>query len=400
MTKIAVMGYGTIGSGVVEVLSLNKDRIKKTAGDEITVKYVLDVKDCKGTPAEDLVVHDIGVILEDPEVSIVVETMGGVKFAYPFVKQCLEAGKSVCTSNKELVEKYGPELISLAKEKGIQFLFEASCGGGIPVIRALLTAYTADEIEEISGILNGTTNFILTKMLQEGADYEEVLREAQEMGIAERNPEADVEGHDPCRKIAILSSLVYGKNVNFEDIYTEGITGVTDKDMAYVKELGSAVKLIASFIHREDKYYAMVSPFVVSSHNPLYNVNGAYNAIFIHGNAVGDTMLYGSGAGMMQTASAVVADVISAARGTGETKLIQWSDEKLIVDGIGSDRRCFLVRVSEDRLEKAKELFDSPEVIRVPGIEGEAALVTAVMSEDDFKKKADEIGIISRLRIK
>ena len=400
MSKIAVLGYGTIGSGVVEVLSLNKDRIKKTAGEEISVKYVLDIKDCKGTPAEKLVVHDIARITEDPEVSIVVETMGGVKFAYPFVKQCLEAGKSVCTSNKELVEKYGPELIALAKEKGIQFLFEASCGGGIPVIRALLTAYTADEIEEISGILNGTTNFILTKMLQEGADYEDVLREAQEMGIAERNPEADVEGHDPCRKIAILSSIVYGKNVEFEDIYTEGITGITDKDMAYVKALGSAVKLIASFTHKDGKYYAMVSPFVVSSKSPLYSVNGAYNAIFIHGNAVGDTMLYGSGAGMMQTASAVVADVISAARGTGETQLIDWSHEKLAIDGIGSDRRCFLVRVSEEKIEEAKKIFDAPDVIRAEGITGEAALVTAVMSEDEFKEKADKAGIISRLRIK
>ncbi len=400
MSKVAVLGYGTIGSGVVEVLSMNAERIRKNAGQNVRLKYVLDVKDVTGTPAEKYIVRDIEEILKDDEVDIVVETMGGVRFAYPFVKQCLMAGKSVATSNKELVEKHGPELIRIAKEKGVDFLFEASCGGGIPVIRALVTAYTADEIEEISGILNGTTNYILTKMLNEGAAYEEVLAQAQEMGIAEQNPEADVEGFDPCRKIAILASVVYGKNVNFEDIYTEGITKISEKDIAYVKKLGASIKLIASFRHVGDRYYAMVSPFVVGPENPLYSVNDAYNAIFIHGNAVGDTMLYGSGAGMMQTASAVVADVVAIAAGRGETRLIDWSEDKLKVDGIESDRRSFLVRVSDDKVAEAKEIFCASEIVRVDGLEGEAGLVTGVMTEDEFEKRAAQTGIISRLRMR
>lgn len=399
MSKVAVLGYGTIGSGVVDVINMNKAILTQKAGGEIEVKYVLDLRDFPGTPAEKLITHDINDILNDDEVDIVVETMGGLNPAYPFVKQCLEKGKSVCSSNKELVAKYGPELIAIAKEKGCNFLFEASCGGGIPVIRPLITCYTAEDIDEISGILNGTTNFILTKMSKEGLPYEEVLKTAQDMGFAEKNPEADVEGYDPCRKIAILSSLIWGKNIDFEDIYTEGITGITANDIAYVNHMGGAIKLLASCRKVDGKYYAMVSPFVVAASHPLYAVNDVFNAIFIHGNALGDTMLYGSGAGKLPTASAVVADVIAAANGTGETARTVWSSEKLEVSGVENDKRAFFVRVSKDKLETAKAEFGAAQVVDA-GIEGECAVITSELVEKDFAAKAEKIGIISRIRIK
>lgn len=400
MSKVAILGYGTIGSGVLEVILMNKDSIAKKAFGEVSVKHVLDLHEFPGTPAEKLITHDINVILEDEEVDIVVETMGGVNPAYPFVKSCLEKGKSVCTSNKELVAKYGPELIKTAKDNNCDFLFEASCGGGIPLIRPLLTCYTADEIDEISGILNGTTNYILSKMSQEGMAYEQALAKAQELGFAERNPEADVEGYDPCRKIAILSSLIFGKNIEFEDIYTEGITAVSAEDIAYVKKMGCAIKLLASCRKVEGKYYAMVSPFVINAAQPLYAVNDVFNAIFIHGNAVGDTMLYGSGAGKLPTASAVVADVVACANGTAETKRIEWDFEKLEIAGIENDKRSFLVRVSADKAESAMKEMGGKELIQLPELSGEAAFVTAVMSEKEFSEKAEKTGIISRLRIK
>ena len=233
MVNIAVMGYGTVGSGVVEVLERNKKIITQRAADEINVKYVLDLRDFPGDPVQEKIIHDFEIIINDPEIRIVVEVMGGIEPAYTFVKRCLEAGKSVATSNKALVAKHGAELLSIAREREINFLFEASVGGGIPIIRALNSCMTADEIEEITGILNGTTNYVLSKMFYEGADYEEVLKEAQEKGYAERNPEADVEGYDSCRKIAILSSLISGQQVDFEDIHTEGITRITKKDMMY-----------------------------------------------------------------------------------------------------------------------------------------------------------------------
>lgn len=399
MSKVAVLGYGTIGSGVVDVINMNKAILTKKAGQEIEVKYVLDLRDFPGTPAEKLITHDINDILNDEEVDIVVETMGGLNPAYPFVKQCLEKGKSVCSSNKELVAKYGPELIAIAKEKGCNFLFEASCGGGIPVIRPLITCYTAEDIDEISGILNGTTNFILTKMSKEGLPYDEVLKTAQELGFAERNPEADVEGYDPCRKIAILSSLIWGKNIDFEDIYTEGITGITANDIAYMNKMGCGIKLLASCRKVDGKYYAMVSPFVVASSHPLYAVNDVFNAIFIHGNALGDTMLYGSGAGKLPTASAVVADVIAAANGTGETIRTEWSSEKLQVSGVENDKRAFFVRVSKDKLEAAKAEFGAVEVIDA-GVAGESAIITQELVEKDFAAKAEKVGIISRIRVK
>ena len=265
MIQIAVLGYGTVGSGVVEVINTNHESINKKAGEEINIKYVLDLREFPGDPVEDVLVHDYETIINDPEVQIIVEVMGGVEPAYTFTKRALEAGKCVCTSNKELVARHGLELLEIAREKDINYLFEASCGGGIPIIRPLNSSLTADEIDEISGILNGTTNYILTKMAEENADFEDVLKEAQEKGYAERNPEADVEGYDACRKIAILSSLAFGCHVDYEDIYTEGITRITVEDVKYAKGLGMSIKLLATSKREDGRFYAMVSPVLVLS---------------------------------------------------------------------------------------------------------------------------------------
>jgi len=270
MINIAVLGYGTIGSGVVEVLKLNGDSICKRAGDRINVKYVLDIREFPGNPIMDILVHDVNIILNDPDVKIVVEVMGGTEPAYTYVKEALLRGKSVVTSNKELVAKYGAELIDIAKERNLNFLFEASVGGGIPIIRPLNQSLTADEIVEITGILNGTTNYILTKMTEEGTDFETALKNAQSLGYAERDPRADVEGYDSCRKIAILSSLAYGMQVDYEDIYTEGITKITDTDIKYAKALDARIKLFATSIREDDdSVYAMVAPVMIRANHPL-----------------------------------------------------------------------------------------------------------------------------------
>ena len=257
MIQIAVLGYGTVGSGVVEVINTNHSSINKKAGEEINIKYVLDLRDFPGDPIQEKIVHDFDVILNDPEIKIVVEVMGGVEPAYTFTKKALLAGKSVCTSNKELVARHGAELLEIARERNINYLFEASCGGGIPIIRPLNSSLTADEIDEITGILNGTTNYILTEMAEKGSDFADVLKEAQNLGYAERNPEADVEGYDACRKIAILSSLAFGRQVDYEDIYTEGISKITATDIKYAKAMGQMIKLLAVSRKVDGSFYAM-----------------------------------------------------------------------------------------------------------------------------------------------
>ena len=281
MIKIAVLGYGTVGSGVVHVINTNSKIIAKRAGQEVEVKYVLDLRDFPDDPIQSKIVHDFEVILDDPEVSIVVETMGGTKPAYEYVKKSLLAGKSVCTSNKELVAAYGAELVHIAKTKTVNFLFEASVGGGIPIIRPLNQSLTADRIEQINGILNGTTNYILTKMANEGSDFADVLKEAQELGYAEKDPTADVEGYDACRKIAILTSLAYGQQVDYQDIYTEGITKITAEDFKYAKAIGAVIKIFGTSKKIGGKLYAMVAPQMIRSDNPLYAVNDVFNAICV-----------------------------------------------------------------------------------------------------------------------
>ena len=284
MKNVAVLGYGTVGSGVVEIIEKNKKEIAERAGDEVGVKYILDLRDFHGDPYENKVTHDFNVIVNDPEVDIVVETMGGTGAAYKFTKESLEKGKSVCTSNKAVVAEYGPELLNIAKANNCSYLFEASVGGGIPIIRPLNTCLCTEKVESIVGILNGTTNFMLTKMDEEGRHYDDVLKEAQ--------AEADVCGHDTCRKIAILTSLYMGKTVDYKNIRTEGITGIGKKDFEYAKKLGASIKLLGMSKNVDGKCLAIVAPFMIDSKDPLYGVRDVFNAIMVKGNMVGDTMFY------------------------------------------------------------------------------------------------------------
>ena len=398
MIQVAVMGYGTVGSGVVEVIEKNKAEINKKSGEDINIKYILDLRDFPGDPYADKVVHDVEQILTDPEVKIICETMGGIKPAYDFTKRALLAGKSVCTSNKELVATHGPELIRIAHENKCNYLFEASVGGGIPIIRPLNYSLTAEKIDAITGILNGTTNYILTKMEKEGADFDDVLKEAQEKGYAERNPEADVEGYDACRKIAILSSLMCGKNVKYEDIYTEGITQITATDFVYARKMGKTIKLLAQSKEENGRFYAMVAPFMISRDHPLYMVNDVFNAVCVHGNMLGDSMYYGKGAGKLPTASAVVSDVVDCARHIGKVIMCFWDHEDVILTGIEQASRRFFVRVAADKESNALQTFGSASVIETD-VPGEFAFVTDRMTEKEFNDKAEKVGILSRIRI-
>ncbi len=390
MIKIALLGYGTIGSGVAEVLRVNKESIAKRAGDEIEIKYVLDLRDFPGDPIQEKIVHDYEVIANDPEIQVVVEAMGGVEPAYTFVKRALLAGRSVATSNKALVAKYGAELLAIARERDINFLFEASVGGGIPIIRPLNSSLTADEIVEITGILNGTTNYMLTKMTEDGADFNDVLKEAQVKGYAEADPTADVEGQDACRKIAILTSLVCGQQVDFEEIHTEGITSITPVDIEYAKAMNRAVKLLATSRKAGDSYYAIVAPYLLTKKHPLYNVNDVFNAIFVRGNVLGEAMFYGQGAGKLPTASAVVADIVDIAKHLHRYIMTFWSSRKLtLVDyKLGMGRYFFRTTDSEAAVTEA---FGQVEFIHLPDQPGEMGVLTDVMTESEYEKRAGKL---------
>lgn len=402
MIKIAVLGYGTVGSGVVEVIEKNKDMVNKKAGEELSIKYILDLRDFPGDPYENKVVHDYQTIVNDPEIQIICETMGGTGAAYEFTKQALQVGKSVCTSNKELVAAHGPELLTMAKEHKCNYLFEASVGGGIPIIRPLNYSLTAEKIESITGILNGTTNYILSKMEKEGADFDAVLKRAQEKGYAERNPEADVEGYDACRKIAILSSLMLGENVDYHKVYTEGITKITATDFAYAKEMDMSIKLLAMSKEVGDETLAMVAPFMISADHPLHMVNGVFNAVFVHGNMLGDSMYYGKGAGKLPTASAVVSDVIDCARHIGKVIMCFWdaTDAKLM--NVEEAENKFFFRVKSGNGEKVKALFGEVKSVKLSGMDEEEAFVTSLMKEKDFTEKYEKIADIcvgNRIRV-
>ena len=404
MIQIAVLGYGTIGSGVAEVLKVNKESITKRVGDEISIKYILDLREFPGDPMEDKIVHDYAVIKNDPEIAIVVEAMGGVEPAYTFAKQALESGKHFATSNKALIAEKGAELIRIAKEKNVNCMFEASVGGGIPIIRPLNSCLTADVIEEVSGILNGTTNYMMTKMFYEGAGYDDVLKEAQDNGFAERNPEADVEGYDACRKIAILASIISGKQVDFEDLYCEGITKVTVEDMQYAKVMGRTVKLLATCKRHGETLSAMVSPCLLSQDHPLFSVNGVFNSVFVHGNMLGDAMFYGSGAGKLPTASAVVGDVVEAVKNIGHNLGYGWSEEKLQIQKQEEVEHRFFVRIKgkkEELQQKLEASFGMLQYVEVPEIAGEFGFVTESMKEGLYEKKVSDYteDIISMIRV-
>lgn len=400
MIKIAVMGYGTIGSGVVKVIETNQESIRRKVGDGIEVKYVLDLREFEGDPIQKKIVHDYKTIAEDEEIRIVVETMGGVEPANTFVKAMLLAGKSVTTSNKALVAAHGAELIAIAEEKNVNFMFEASVGGGIPIIRALNSCLTADKIEEISGIVNGTTNYMMTRMEEDGCEFDDVLKEAQEKGYAEKDPTADIEGYDAGRKIAILTSLVAGQQVDFEDVHTEGIRKITAADIQYAKKMNRRIKLLATSRLTGGTYHVMVAPFLLPEEHPLYTVNGVFNAVFVHGNMLGDAMFYGSGAGSLPTASAVVADVVELAKHIGKHIALEWRPEKLEIADYRQQTGRFFVRAAAEK-QAVGEVFGDVEFVAadVPQAAGETAFITGEMKEADYMEKAEKLGgVIQMIR--
>jgi homoserine dehydrogenase len=360
MINVAILGFGVVGCGVAEVIKINSDSIKQRAGTEIRVKWILDIRDFPDSPYSDVLTKNADDVFNDSDVDIVVETIGGATIAAEFTKRALMSGKSVVTSNKELVAAQGPELLQLAKENGVSYLFEASVGGGIPIIRPLNQCLAANEIHGITGILNGTTNYIFTHMRKEGKSFEIALKEAQQNGYAEQNPTADVEGHDACRKLAILSSIAFNEFVDFANIYTEGITKITAADMKYAEAMNSVIKLIAISRKIDDKIFARVSPAIISKEHPLANVEDVFNAIVVKGNAIGDAMFYGRGAGKLPTASAVVADVIDIAKhpdfGTSSVWIRKQENNVISIEDSPAK---FLVRAQVSNITEAKKTIAS-----------------------------------------
>lgn len=400
MAQVAVLGYGTVGSGVVEVIEKNSDVISKRVGEDITVKYVLDLRDFPGDPIQDRVVHDYDTIVNDKDISIICETMGGINPAYEFTKKALMAGKSVCTSNKELVAAHGPELISIAKANNCNYFFEASVGGGIPIIRPFNEALTAEKIDCIMGILNGTTNYILSKMENEGAAFDTVLKEAQEKGYAERNPEADVEGYDAGRKIAILASLVYGETVKFEDVFTEGITKISPVDFEYAKKLGLTIKLIGLEKETSEGRFAMVTPRLIGSESPLAGVKDVFNGILVHSNMLDYSMYYGRGAGKLPTASAVVGDVIAAAKNLGNHLTCVWEEKACSLADYKKLAQKYFVRVAGNMADlkgDIEKVFAGASFVQLDNVTDEFAFVTEEMTELEYDKKAASINNIKSM---
>ena len=405
---IAIMGYGVVGSGVAEVIALNGKKIAAKCGqDEVNVKYILDLRDFPGDVNEKKIVKDFNIILNDADVKVVVETMGGQHPAFEFVSSCLKAGKSVVTSNKELVAAQGDKLFKLAKENNVNFMFEASVGGGIPVLRPIDRCLAANQIDEVAGILNGTTNFILTMMIFNSMSFEDALRLAQENGYAEKDPTADIEGFDACRKICILASLCFGKHVFPESVYTEGITKITLEDVEYARAWGGVIKLLGRAKRVGDKISAMVSPAFVKNESILSGVNDVFNAILVRGNAVGDVCFYGRGAGKMATASAVVADVIDCINYIDERKVMGWDDavENYVVNH-SEVETSFYIRAEGDKvfaLKAAEEIFGDISILNRDGApENEFAFVTPCDKESVLEEKLNklaDIKILSKIRV-
>lgn len=360
MVNIAIMGHGVVGSGVAEILINHRNRVSEKAKSDINVKYILDLRDFDGLDYSDKFIKDFNIILNDPDVQVVVEVMGGCTFAYDYVKACLLAGKSVCSSNKELVAQKGAELLQIASDKNVNFLFEASVGGGIPVLRPMAQCLTANEITEVTGILNGTTNFILTKMVTENMDFDAALKLAQQLGYAEKDPTADIEGLDACRKICILASLGFGKHVYPDQITAEGITKITLRDIENAGALGYVIKLIGKTRKLDNgQITAAVYPALVSRQNMLSGVNDVFNAIMVRGDEVGDVMFYGRGAGKFPTASAVVGDVIDCVKHLSARKYLFWEDgDDSYVADVMNDVTKLYIRCKCDDLAAAQAEID------------------------------------------
>lgn len=410
MAKVAVLGYGVVGSGTVEVFYKNKENLEKKAGEPLDIKYILDVREFPDSPYAEKFTKDFNVILNDPEVKVIAEVIGGLKFSYGYVKSALEAGKSVVTSNKELVAAKGAELLSIAKAKNVNFFFEASVGGGIPIIKPIHACLEANEIDEIAGILNGTTNFILTKMIRDGMDFDEALKIAQQLGYAEHDPTADVEGIDACRKICILASLAFGRHIYPENVHTEGITKVTLRDVEYMESCDSKIKLIGC-ARREDggNISIGVFPAVIKDESQLAGVNDVFNAILVRGDATGDVVFYGKGAGKLPTASAVVSDIISAVKHSETSRSLTWADsEQSFVLPFERFNCANYIRLKAKNTDVTKAVVkavygDVEYLSSKNQPENELAFITSEMSEQDaltaIEKISDGAELLGRIRV-
>lgn len=401
MAKVAIMGYGTVGSGVYDIIKTNSDKLSRSAnGESVDIKYILDIRDFDDHPEKELFTKEFNDILNDDEVSVVAEVMGGLHPAYEFTKSLLEAGKSVVTSNKELVATYGTELLEIARGKNVNYFFEASVGGGIPIIRPMHQCLTANNILKIAGILNGTTNYILDQMIRKGKTFETALKDAQNNGFAERNPAADIEGHDACRKIAILASLASGKMIDYNDIDTDGITNITLDDVKYAAAMDSVIKLIGYAQFDENgKVYSIVSPMVIKNSSPLAGVDGVFNAIMVTGDCVGDVMFYGKGAGKLSTASAVVADVVDAVKHSDRSKKIFWEkpSENIMAD-IDSKKFEYFVRTT-DSAENVQKIFGKCEFVDNI-IDNESAFVTSPLTKSEVEEKLAKLSdVVANIRV-
>lgn len=401
--KVAVMGYGTVGSGVVEVIDTHNDVItKRTGGEPLEVAHILDLRDFPGDEHEKLFTKDFNDILNDDEVKVVAETMGGVEPAFTFTMQLLKAGKSVVTSNKELVAQKGLELLEAAENSGANYLFEASVGGGIPIIRPMSQCLAANNIEGVAGILNGTTNFILTKMIEEDMDFADALKLAQDNGYAEKDPTADIEGFDACRKVCILASLAFGKHVYPNQVATEGITNITLEDVAYIHSMGGVIKLLGQIKYiSDDRIAAFVSPAVVQHGSQLASVNDVFNAILVRGDAVGDVCFYGPGAGKLPTASAVVADMVDAAKHIHRKKIFGWGagSEDYVVNYKTEIKMPFYVRAIAEET-KIKGTFTAIRFLnRIGQPSNEVAFITDSMTENELMKKLEGIEVLNTIKV-
>lgn len=402
MISVAIMGHGTVGSGVAEILTTHKQKLFKAVGEELYVKHILDLREFPDSPLADRFTKNFEDIVNDIEVRVVVEVMGGTNPAYDFVKRCLQAGKSVVTSNKELVAKHGAELLAVAKENNANFLFEASVGGGIPIIRPLSQCLVANEVDEIAGILNGTTNFIFGKMINDNMDFSDALKLAQDLGYAERNPEADIEGHDACRKICILASLAFGKHIYPDNVYTKGISEITLDDVKYADSLNHVIKLIGDVKKTEDgKLDIMVAPMLLSKDCILSDINDVFNGILVKGDCTGDVMFYGKGAGKLPTASAVVADVVDCAKHLKARKRIFWTDsDGSQVASYKDSKTAMYIRVA-GKGEMAQSLFPDSEIMKA---DGNTVLMTQEYKFGEIEEKIAKLNengekVLSAIRI-
>lgn len=411
MVSVAIMGHGVVGSGVAEIITTHKNKLFKNVGEEIYIKKILDLREFPDSPLADRFTKNFDEILNDLEIRIVVEVMGGTNPAYDYVKRCLLAGKSVVTSNKELVAKHGAELLAIAKEQNANFLFEASVGGGIPIIRPMNQCLVANIVDEVAGILNGTTNFILTKMIDEGMNFDDALKLAQDLGFAERNPEADIEGHDACRKICILASLAFGKHVYPEFVHTEGITKITLDDVKFAEKFNCVIKLIGKVKRLPNgKMDIIVAPMLIPNSSQLANIDNEFNGIMVRGDCTGDVVFYGKGAGKLPTASAVVADVVDCVKHLKTRKYLFWTDgtgENIIP--YTQSQTAMYVRAKAENPDaayaKAEELFtDTQRIENINADEKVFAFVTPEMTYEEIENKLNllkenNVEILSQIRM-